>query len=54
MDDYKEVFFHIYCESCKHKDKSDYDEPCAECLDHPLNVDSHRPVNWKKAKEKKS
>ena len=48
MDEvYKEVYFDKYCKSCKHKKTPDKDEPCAECLDNPTNVDSHKPVNWK-------
>lgn len=45
---YKEVYFHQYCKSCKHKDVKDTDEPCNECLDNPTNLYSHKPVNWAK------
>ena len=46
--DYKEVFFDVYCPTCKHRDKPESEDPCDECLDNPANVDSHKPVNWKK------
>lgn len=49
---YKEVYFHEYCESCKHKDVEERDEPCAECMSEPTNLNTHRPVNYEK-KEKK-
>lgn len=53
MDEiYKEVYFHEFCETCKYKDKKNVEEPCNECLDNPLNLYSHRPVNYEKAEEK--
>lgn len=55
-NEYKEVYFHQYCETCKHKDKKDNEEPCFECLDNPINLYSHKPVKYEQAeqKEKKS
>lgn len=44
---YKEVYFDQYCKTCKHKEKKDNEEPCDECLDNPINVYSHKPVNYK-------
>lgn len=46
MDDYKEVYFDKYCKTCKHTKKKDTEEPCDECLDNPINLHSHKPVNW--------
>lgn len=47
MDErYKEVYFHQYCETCKHKDKEENEFPCDECLDSPLNLYSHKPTRW--------
>lgn len=43
---YKEVYYHVYCSKCKHEDVPDTDEPCNECLDNPLNWNSHRPVKY--------
>lgn len=45
-DTYKEVYFGQYCKTCKHFDKTDDQEPCAECLNEPVNLYSHRPVNY--------
>lgn len=42
----KEVYFHLYCKSCKHCKVKNVEEPCNECLEHPINIDTHRPVNW--------
>lgn len=53
MDEYKEVYFDVYCESCEHCAKKDNEEPCEECLDHPINLHSHKPVNYQKATPKK-
>lgn len=52
---YKEVYFHEYCKTCKHKDLKEHEEPCNECLSEPTNLDTHRPVRYEKknAKEKK-
>lgn len=44
--DYKEVFFKQYCKTCKYAKISENQEPCDECLDTPLNLYSHKPVNW--------
>ena len=48
MDDeqYKEVYFHEYCKTCKHKEVKDQDEPCNTCLEDPINLYSHKPVKW--------
>ena len=50
---YKEVYFDQYCKDCEHSSLKDTDEPCNECLDHPINLYSHKPVNWVKAEKKK-
>lgn len=44
----KIVDFHEYCGSCKHCDESEQAEPCCDCLDEPVNIDSHKPVFWEK------
>lgn len=48
IGDNKEVFFQKYCPTCKHEAESEFDveSPCYECLDNPVNQDSHKPVNW--------
>ena len=45
-NNYKMVEFDKYCKTCKHSEVKDNEEPCDECLDNPVNVNSHRPVNW--------
>lgn len=46
INENKEVYFHMYCEKCKHKEVKDIDEPCNECLDNTTNVYSHKPVKF--------
>lgn len=47
---YKEVYFHEYCKSCKHKEVKENEEPCDECLSEPTNLNSHKPLNYEKGK----
>lgn len=45
-EDYKEVYFHEYCKTCKHEKLEEFKDPCDECLDEPMNLQSHKPVKW--------
>jgi hypothetical protein len=53
VGDNKEVFFDVYCPQCAHKgiSESDPEGACWDCLESPVNVDSHKPVNFKEASE---
>lgn len=42
----KEVYFDQYCQTCKHKDLKESEEPCNECLTETVNLYSHKPVKW--------
>lgn len=42
----KIVAFDIWCPKCKHREKKEEQEPCCDCLDEPMNIDSHKPVYW--------
>lgn len=46
-DEYKEVCFDKYCKTCKYFEKKDVEDPCDECLGEPMNLYSHKPVNYK-------
>lgn len=48
---YKEVFFDQYCKKCKHVKVDGEKSPCNECLEEPLNWNSHKPVKYEE-KEK--
>ena len=47
--DNKEVFFDVYCPTCEHceDEENDMNSPCWDCMEFPVNQDSHKPVNWK-------
>lgn len=45
-DIYKEVYF-TFCKTCKFEENGEDEEPCDECLQNPVNLYSHKPVNWK-------
>lgn len=47
----REVRFDKYCETCKHKDKNEKEDPCNECLEYGYNTESEKPVNYKLAKK---
>lgn len=46
-DQYKIVLFDLWCPKCKYRDKKEEQEPCNECLEQPVNLDSTKPINWK-------
>ena len=48
--DTKEVYFYMYCCSCKHRDKNEWEDPCNDCLSYPANIDSHKPVEYEEKK----
>lgn len=37
------VRFDEWCKKCAHYKVKDTEEPCNECLDHPVNVNSTKP-----------
>lgn len=46
----KEVDFYKYCKTCQYKNAQEQEEPCAECLTHPVNQWSHKPLKYKERK----
>lgn len=43
----KEVYFSEYCPKCQYWTFAENEDPCNECLGHPSNINSHRPINYK-------
>lgn len=43
---YKEVYYHEYCKTCKHRTGVETEDPCNECLSEPINLNTHKPVNY--------
>lgn len=50
---YKEVFFDRYCGTCRYEKMLETDDPCDECLINPVNLYSHKPINWKEKDKKR-
>lgn len=44
--EYKEVDFEKYCKTCKYEKLEEKFDPCNECLDEPVNLQSGKPVRW--------
>ena len=40
------VYFGKYCKTCKHEKLEENEPPCDECLERPINLNSHKPVNY--------
>ena len=51
-DGMKEVYFGIYCKTCKYfdTDEDSLESPCDECLSYSSNLYSHKPVKYKPIK----
>lgn len=49
---YKEVQFDKYCRTCEYGKIKEYEDPCNDCLNEPVNAYSHKPMNWKEKKKK--
>ena len=45
-EEYKEVNFEKYCNTCTYKKLSENKDPCEECLDNPVNLNSSKPIKW--------
>lgn len=57
MNHQKEVYFAEWCKKCKYykadEEHLNPDHPCWECLDEPVNIDSHKPIRFEQADEPK-
>ena len=53
VNEEKIVIFSDYCQRCAHyeEDESDPKSACWDCLDEPVNIDSHRPLYFKEKDE---
>ena len=48
-NEYQTVYYWEYCSKCKHWLKDALKEPCHHCLDNPVNLNSHKPVDFVEA-----
>lgn len=46
----KEVYFSQYCHLCVSARLNPYKEPCFSCIEKPVRKFSHKPINFKPAK----
>ena len=42
----KRIVSFLFCRHCVNKAKKESDEPCDDCLENPVNVDSRRPIHF--------
>lgn len=47
----REVLFGDYCSKCVFKDLSESEDPCWDCLQHPVREFSKKPVRFKENKK---
>lgn len=50
MENFKEVYFDMYCKSCKYQEKEEDQSPCYECLEVPARENSHKPIKYEERK----
>lgn len=48
-----EVCFDEYCKKCVFENLSESEDPCWDCLKHPVNENSKKPVRFKEKENKK-
>lgn len=46
VSNYNEVYFDEWCSKCKYEKCEEYEDPCWYCLDEPVNIDSHKPIEF--------
>lgn len=45
---YKIVDFEPFCKTCEYQKRPEFEKPCNECLENPVNFESKRPLKWSK------
>lgn len=50
INELKPVDFDIYCPKCAYYDKTESEDPCWYCLADPVNLNSHKPIEFKEKK----
>lgn len=51
MNDERIVRFDLYCDTCEYRDNDETKDICNECLGNPVNIDSRKPINYKKKED---
>ena len=50
--DTKEIDFYKYCKTCKHKNNKESQDPCHECLNNSIGINSTKPIMYEKSQKK--
>lgn len=45
----KEVYFDDYCKRCEYKNDPESSDICNDCLNHPYNYNTHKPVRFRQS-----
>lgn len=45
----KEVYFGEWCAKCENFRRPENEDPCWDCLENPMNIESHKPLYFKEA-----
>ena len=40
------VRYDTWCKKCKNNETKENDDPCEECLNHPINEHTEKPINF--------
>lgn len=46
MGQYEHIADFFYCKQCIHRNIEEYEHPCDECLLHPVNEGTRKPVKF--------
>ncbi len=49
-NDVKELYFGLYCKTCKYYWMPADKRPCLGCIREPLGEISHKPIKWEPGK----
>ena len=45
------VDYFIWCKHCEYKEKNGWEDPCNECMNTPVAINTTKPVNYVPKKE---
>lgn len=46
-NNFKEVYYDEFCKKCKFEEREEDEDPCWYCLDEPMNINSHKPLEFR-------
>lgn len=48
----KEVYFDVYCKSCKYQKLKEDKDPCNTCLSQGWNENTHKPIKYEATEDR--